>query len=123
MSLAVRVALQHAEPLLAERAELLRARLQAEPTLWHEYLDVVRTLVAISPLLVPGASGELLTTAQLAEHLQIAPKTLLRRARAGQIMPAVADGKFRRWAGGATLAPRPARVQPPASRRASGVVE
>ena len=35
----------------------------------------------------PGAGGELLTTAQMAARLQIAPKTLLRRAKKGQLEP------------------------------------
>ena len=103
MSLAGRVALQHAERLLVDRAEQIRPRLQAEPGLWAEYCDVVRTLAEIAPATAPGSGGELLTTAELAAKIGVTPKTLLRRKAAGEIMPAVQRGKLLRWRAGQTL--------------------
>jgi hypothetical protein len=35
----------------------------------------------------PGAGGELLTTRQMAARLQLSPRTLLRRAKAGKAEP------------------------------------
>jgi predicted site-specific integrase-resolvase len=47
----------------------------------------------------PGAGGELLTTAQMAERLGIKPKTLLRHKSNGAVRPALQRGKLIRWKG------------------------
>lgn len=48
---------------------------------------------------MPGGRGELLTTAQMAERLGIAPKTLLKHKAAGAVKPALQRGKLIRWKG------------------------
>jgi len=98
-----RVALQHAKRALVDRAEELHSRLSADPSLWGEYCQILRTLAAIAPLAEPGARGELLTTAQLADRLGLAPKTLLRHKKDGRIKPLVQKGKLLRWGAGQTL--------------------
>jgi hypothetical protein len=41
----------------------------------------------------PGASGELLTTKELAERIGVSPRMLLKRRKAGQATPALVLGK------------------------------
>jgi hypothetical protein len=55
--------------------------------------------VDVLPQLAPGQHGELLTTAQMASRLGIAPKTLLKHKAAGSIRPALEKGKLVRWRG------------------------
>lgn len=103
MNLHVRVELQHGEKLLVKRAGELRARLEAEPALWPDYMDAVRTLAAIAPAVAPEASGRLLRTEEMAERLGMSAKTLLRHKTSGKITPAVSRGKCIRWTGRETL--------------------
>ena len=97
MNLAARVALQQAEKVLTARVEELRARLQAEPGLWPDFLDVLRTLATITVTAAPEAGGALLTTAELAERVGVTAKTLLKRKGRGEIKPTIERGKFLRW--------------------------
>ena len=103
MSLASRVALQKAEPLLVRRLEALRNRVEAGEEVWPELCECIRTLVAIAPAVAPDANGMLLTTGQMAERLGMSTKTLLRHKANGKIKPAVARGKLLRWSGRETL--------------------
>lgn len=82
------LALARAERRLVERLEQLETKLTAgDETVWTEYAHLAAALAALAPATAPGAGGELLTTRQLAERLQVHPKTVLRRAKAGQIEP------------------------------------
>jgi hypothetical protein len=56
-------------------------------------------LVTVSTHLAPGSRGELLTTQEMAKKLHLAPKTLLKRARRGEVRPALKRGKLIRWRG------------------------
>jgi hypothetical protein len=56
-------------------------------------------LATMSTQLTPGSRGELLTTAEMAERLHLASKTLLKRVRKGEIRPALRRGKLIRWRG------------------------
>ena len=82
-----RLALLRAEQRLVDRLADLEARLESHPGLWHEYAQVSAALASIVPTTAPGAAGELLTTAQLAARLQVSPKTVRRRAKAGELTP------------------------------------
>jgi hypothetical protein len=104
LSLAARIAMAKAAPLLVQRLEQLQERLQAgEEALWPAFCDLLRTLAAVGPAVAPGAAGELLTTEQMADRLGIAPKTLLKHKAAGKIRPAVERGKLLRWSGRESL--------------------
>jgi hypothetical protein len=84
----VQLAITRAEARLVERLDQLEAKLAAgDESAWCSYCEAAAALAAIAPTTVPGASGELLTTKQMAQRLGIAPKTLLRRAKAGQAEP------------------------------------
>jgi DNA-binding XRE family transcriptional regulator len=91
---------------LAQAAGLLAARLSALeaelPSSWSEYLATAVALAALVEHLTP-ASGELLTTRDMAERLGISSKTLLRRKRNGQATPALTLGRRGRaairWSG------------------------
>lgn len=92
--------LQKAERLLVNRLEQLEARLLAgDEGAWPAYLEALKVLASLVPNLRPDAGGPMLTTAEMASRLGVAPKTLLRRKARGEIWPAVAQGKFLRWSG------------------------
>jgi hypothetical protein len=81
-------ALARAPRLLDERLDVLEKRIrEGDEAAWDPYLQTVQTLTAALAHTAPGAGGEFLTTAQMAARLQIAPKTLLRRAKKGQAEP------------------------------------
>lgn len=87
-------ALARAQLRLTERLEQLEARLAGgDETAWSAYCEAAASLAAIAPLMVPGADGRLLSTAEMAERLGVAPKTLLRRKAKGEVMPAVQLGQ------------------------------
>jgi len=96
------LALLRAEAHLVERLEQLGPKLiTGEPNVWIEYAQTAAALAAIAPVTAPGANGELLTTAQMAARLAVAPKTLLRRAKRGEITPVRSGQRGRaalRWA-------------------------
>jgi len=66
---------------------------------WGEYAALAAALATVMARLEPGARGELLTTAQMAERLGIAPKTLLKHKAAGAVKPALQRGRLIRWKG------------------------
>jgi len=93
-------AFQRAAQRLAARLERLEARLSGDDdAVWREYRETVAALASVLAQMTPGRSGELLTTAQMAERLHVTPKTLLKRKAKGQISPAVQQGKLIRWRG------------------------
>jgi len=94
------LALHRAAQRLAVRLELLESRLSDDdPMTWQEYRQTAATLAALRTQLPPGRGEELLTTAQMAERLNVTPKTLLKRKAKGHISPAVQEGKLIRWRG------------------------
>ncbi len=100
MSLAARVALAKAAPLLLKRLGRLQERLEAgEEGVWPDFLETVKVLAGLTPASQPGSDGAMLTTKDMAERLGISPKTLLRRRKNGEIRPAVQRGKLLRWTG------------------------
>lgn len=89
------LALVRVERRLVARLEELEARLDGEdPEVWKEYAALAAALAAVAPMTVPGAGGELLTTAQMAQRLQVAPKTLLRRAKRGKLQQPIRLGRL-----------------------------
>ena len=64
--------LAEAERRITERAHELQARLDAGEDVWSAYLPVVSTLHA----LVPRERRDFATTKQMAERLQLTPKTI-----------------------------------------------
>ena len=92
-------AIDRAPRLLDERLGVLEARLRAsDETAWGEYLQVVQALTAALAHAAPGAGGKLITTKALAELMGCAPKTILRRRKAGSIGGAVQLGQRGRGA-------------------------
>lgn len=83
-----RLALVEAEARLVERLRQLGVKLAAgDESVWCSYCEAAAALAAIAPATIPGASGELISTRAMAERMGVAPKTLLRRAKAGQADP------------------------------------
>jgi hypothetical protein len=74
-------------------ADLLGRVEDGQDAAWAEFLDVVKAMVTLSPLVAPGARGEFLSTKQMAERLGIAPKTLLKRKADGKATPALQLGR------------------------------
>jgi hypothetical protein len=92
--------LEHAAGVLSERLADLEARLRGgDEAAWEPYLATLTTLAAVLPHVAPGARGEMLTTAQMAARLGVAPKTLLKHKAAGAVKPALQRGKLIRWKG------------------------
>jgi excisionase family DNA binding protein len=75
------LALAEAERRLTARVQQLCAKLDAGEDVWREY----ETAVAALNALVPAERKPLLTTAQLAEQLNLSPRTVRKHARAGKI--------------------------------------
>ena len=93
-------AMERAIGLLTSRLAALERRVeQGDDHAWPAYLEAVRTLAAVSPQLAPEHRGALLTTAEMADRLQISPKTLLKRKARGELRPALQRGKLIRWRG------------------------
>jgi hypothetical protein len=91
------LALRRAEARLLDRLAVLERSLAAdEGTGWPDYLDTVRALAALAPLLVPGADGRLLTSRELAERLGLSTRTL-RRHREARKLDAIQLGERGRW--------------------------
>jgi hypothetical protein len=90
--------LQTARTLLVARLDVLEARIRGgDETGWTDYLATVNTLVRVRAETVPGAHGELLTSAQLADRLNLSEKTVRRRWKKGQLGPSFGEGKTLRW--------------------------
>jgi excisionase family DNA binding protein len=69
-----------------ERLEQLESRLdQGDDGLWRAYAEAAAALAAVARETVPGAHGQLLTTAELAAQLRVSTRTLRRRRKAGQL--------------------------------------
>jgi hypothetical protein len=97
---ALTMRLERSAHLLAARLEHLEARLQDDDAaLWAEYRDTAAALARVFAHVAPGRRGELLTTEQMAERLNLSPKTLLKRKARGEIRPALQRGKLIRWRG------------------------
>ncbi len=98
-----RLRIDRAARLLAERLDVLEGRIQQgdEPA-WAAYQETLRTLTALLPHLGPER-GAMLTTAEMAARLGVAPKTLLRHKAKGRILPAIVEGKLLRWRGNEVL--------------------
>jgi hypothetical protein len=94
-------ALARAALRLLRRLKDLEARVDAgDDAAWAAYERTVETLAGISPaLLAPDRHGSLLTTAQMADRLGVAPKTLLKHKAKGAVRPALQRGKLIRWRG------------------------
>jgi excisionase family DNA binding protein len=88
--------LERAARRLAARLGDLEARLDDE-RVWPEYIATAAALAQVAAQTTPGSRSELLTTRQLAERLNLSPKTVLKRARRGEIQPALRKGKLIRW--------------------------
>ncbi len=81
-------ALLRAQLRLVERLGELEARLAAgDEDQWPAYCQAAAALAAIAPGTAPEARGQMLTTAELAERLQLSAKTVLRRAKRGELQP------------------------------------
>jgi hypothetical protein len=96
-------AVTRAVPLLEARLVELEERVrQGEEAAWEAYLATLTALLTVTARTVPGAAGELLTTAQMAERVGLSPKTLLRRKATGQLKPIQLGKRGRgavRWRG------------------------
>ena len=88
---AARAALVRAANRLVVRLADLETRLDAGDDVWSAYAATVEHLVRLDQHL---ASVGLLTTQEMADRLAIAPKTLLRRKKKGQIRPAFQHGRL-----------------------------
>jgi hypothetical protein len=93
-----RGALTQAEVLLTERLKKLVPRLDAgDETAWVSYCSAATALAAITRETEPGAGGRLMTTKELAETLDVTPKTIFRRAKKdGALQPVRRVGRGRR---------------------------
>jgi hypothetical protein len=86
--------LEQAAQRLGDRLGALENRLPGDDAAtWAEYREVAAALAAILPALAPERRGALLTTAEMAARLGVAPKTLLKRKARGDVRPAVVLGK------------------------------
>lgn len=89
--------LERAARRVADRLVGLESRLDSGgDAAWPEYLDTVRALAALVPLL-PASQGRLLTTAELAARLGVATKTLRKWRSAGLARPVLERGRVVRW--------------------------
>jgi helix-turn-helix protein len=94
-------ALRRAVPLLEARLAELEAKIQSgDESAWPVFLATLQTATMLQAQASPGAGGALLTTAELASKLGVAPKTILRRRRRGELKAVVAGRRGRgalRW--------------------------
>ena len=98
-----RLRIDRAARLLTNRIDTLEKRVrEGDESAWPDYQETLRTLAALLPHLGPER-GAMLTTAEMADRLGVAPKTLLRHKAKGRIRPAVAQGKLLRWKGNEVL--------------------
>jgi hypothetical protein len=91
---------------LTARIDALEERLAAgDDTAWLPYIEAVRTLALLIANLAPERRGAYLTTAQMAERLNLSPKTLLKHKANGRIWPTLQRGKLIRWKGTEEVSP------------------
>jgi excisionase family DNA binding protein len=100
-----RLALERAQLRLVGRLDKLEECLAAgDEAAWASYCEVVAALaVVVTAQTAPGASGQLLTTRQLAERLQLSPRTVRRKVKAGELTPVRLGARGRgavRWSAG-----------------------
>ncbi len=92
--------LERGAVLLVARAGELEERVrQGEETLWSEYRETLNTLTKVLDHAAPDRRGEFLTTKEMAQRLNISPKTLLKHKKKGEIRPVLQRGKLIRWRG------------------------
>jgi hypothetical protein len=84
---------------LGERLAHLEGRLSNDETAWTQYTATASALAHVLDQITPGRRGELLTTAEMARRMGIAPKTLLKHKALGKVRPAIQRGKLIRWRG------------------------
>ena len=68
---------------------------------------MVKALILVVSNLAPERRGAYLTTAEMAQRLNLSPKTLLKHKANGKIRPAVQQGKLIRWKGTEELIAEP----------------
>jgi hypothetical protein len=94
-------ALRRAVPLIEARLAELEAKIQSgDESAWSAYLETLQTATMLQAQASPGAGGALLTTAELAAKLGVAPKTILRRRARGELTAHVTGRRGRaalRW--------------------------
>lgn len=99
--------------LLAVRVTALEDRVRAgDENAWPPYLAALQALAALDR----PARGGSLTTADMADRLGITPKSLLRRVKRGDVVPALRAGKLIRWRGDEAVTASPGQ-QPTQSPR------
>jgi hypothetical protein len=92
--------LGQAQRRLVGRLAEIEARLDSgEETAWETYLATLTAFLGVLDRSALGSRGEMLTTAQMAARLGVAPKTLLKHKAAGAMKPALQCGKLIRWKG------------------------
>ncbi len=98
-----RLRIDRAARLLTDRIDTLEKRVrEGDESAWPDYQETLRTLAALLPHVGPER-GAMLTTAEMAERLGVAPKTLLRHKAEGRIKPTIVEGKLLRWRGNEVL--------------------
>jgi hypothetical protein len=98
----ITLTLERAEQRLVAEIQRLEARLDASggDGLWTAYLVAVLALAQLARHRAQAdhESEALMTTAELAQRLNVSPKTVLRARKAGVLTPALARGRVIRWA-------------------------
>jgi predicted DNA-binding transcriptional regulator AlpA len=93
------LALTRARNHMVERLEKLEPRLvDGDSSVWIEYAQLAAALATIGPAITPEAQGRLLTTRELASRLGLATKTVLAKAKRGEIGPPIRMGRRGRGA-------------------------
>jgi hypothetical protein len=91
------LALIRAEAHFIERLEKLEPRLDdGDSACWTEYASLASALAAIAPQLSPSVIAPVLTQRELAERLDVSPRTIRRRVKRGEL-PAKPRLEARRW--------------------------
>ncbi len=82
--IATKAALLRAVGRLTARLEALEGQLDRGDDVWPTYCETAAALATVASLTTPEARGALLTTRELADRLQVHPRTLLRKAKKGE---------------------------------------
>lgn len=79
-------ALKRSCPLILQRLVALEQRIQdGDEAAWTPYLEAATMLTALLPHVQPGAHGQMLTTAEMADRLHVSTKTLRKWSKAGRV--------------------------------------
>jgi DNA-binding transcriptional MerR regulator len=106
--------LQHAALMLGKRLHELEQQIrQGNESAWAEYAHIAQALASVNSR--QEHQAEFLSTREMAERLGVSPKTLLRRKRRGELVPAIQAGKLIRWRPGDTPTALSARLRPDAA--------